>query len=178
MTTKHQGCRCRLLSCCKILLVYVVNILFIHTYLKPGVQYGADLLVRPPRSKLFFFAAIPKALLNAALRSLQSADLQMSKGLASLCVPMYYIPISIVGKLVSFLISISFSKSVISAWVGFNSVCSFIPPLSMNKLMSDSAKDIILELLCCALLLSLSSFSFLCCKLFPDHIFQLLFNVS
>lgn len=92
--------------------------LFIHTYFKPGVQYGADLLLRPPCSS-FLFAAIPQALLNATLTILQSADRQMSKGPASLCVPVQYIPISIVGKLVSLPISISFSKSVISAWVGF-----------------------------------------------------------
>lgn len=37
-------------GCCQIVLVYVVNMLFIHTYFKPGVQCGADLLLRPPRS--------------------------------------------------------------------------------------------------------------------------------
>ena len=91
--------------------------LFTHTYLNLGVQCVVDLL-RPPCSTFFFFffsAAIPQALLNATLTILQSADLQMSRIPASLCVSIQYIPISIVGKLVS----ISFSETVISAWVGF-----------------------------------------------------------
>lgn len=58
----------------------------------------------------FLCGAIPQALLSATLTILQSADLQMSKGSTqrqSLCL---YIPISIVGKLISIPISISFSR--------------------------------------------------------------------
>lgn len=105
----------------------IIIIIFTHrwglwdSYFKLGVKCGADLLLRPPCSRFVFFlyAAIPQALLHVTLMILQSADLQMSKGPESLCAPIQYIPISIVGKLVSLPISISFSKSVISAWVGF-----------------------------------------------------------
>lgn len=64
----------------------------------PVVQYGADLLFRPPRSRFFFSAVILQALLNTTLMILQSEDLQMSTGPLSPCVPIQCIPISIVGK--------------------------------------------------------------------------------
>lgn len=106
---------------CNYYHYFYTQVRFVRLIFKLGVKYGADLLLRPPCSRfvLFFYAAIPQALLHVTLMILQSTDLQMNKGPESLCVPIQYIPISIVGKLVSLPISISFSKSLISAWVGF-----------------------------------------------------------
>lgn len=90
----------------------------------PVVQYGADLLFRPPRSRFFFSAVILQALLNTTLMILQSKDLQMSTGPLSPCVPIQCSHLYC-GKTVSAVLSVRARF--------FNSVCSSIPPSSMNN---------------------------------------------
>lgn len=96
-----------------------VNMLFIHTYLSLPSNMGLICCWDHHVHFLFPRAAIPQALLHVTLTMLQSAALHMSKDPESLCVLMQYIPVAVVGKLLSLPIRMSFSKSVISAWVGF-----------------------------------------------------------
>lgn len=157
--------------------VYVVNMLCIHTYLKPGVQYGADLLLRPPRSRVFF--SMQPFLKYCLMPHWHFFSLQTSKWAKaqhpSVCLYSIFPSLLWENSLVSPWVSLSAKASSQPGWV-FN---SFIPPSSMNKLLSGQAKE---ELLCLPSPFTFhSSFSLsfvFVANCFPITFFTHFFNVS